>query len=117
MLSTVGEVGLEVILNIALGAFKEMIVMRFMVKTAAMTTMIAWPRTVGLGCFSPMQRLDERSDGSLTTLSHIFRNHVCQHSAVDSINTSLSLFRLSREILKLHKKQAARDPLIVSREL
>jgi hypothetical protein len=68
ILSTVavGEVGLEVILNIALilispmlknkqGKFKEMIVMRFMMKTAAMTTMMAGPRTVGLECFSPIQ--------------------------------------------------------------
>jgi hypothetical protein len=36
-----------------------MIVMRFM-KMAAMTTMMAGlPITVGLGCFSPVQRLDE----------------------------------------------------------
>jgi hypothetical protein len=35
-------------------------------KTAAMTTMMAaGPRTVGLGCFSPVQRLDERSEASL----------------------------------------------------
>jgi hypothetical protein len=41
-------------------------------KTAAMTMMMAGPRTVGLGCFSPMQRLDERSEASnnkkMTTL-------------------------------------------------
>jgi hypothetical protein len=43
------------------GKFKEMIVMRFMMKTAAVTTMMAGLRTVGLGCFSPVQRLDERS--------------------------------------------------------
>ena len=43
-----------------------MIVMRFMMKTAAMTTVMAGPRTVGLGCFSPMQRLDERSKASKT---------------------------------------------------
>jgi hypothetical protein len=36
--------------------------MRFMMKTDAMTTMMAGPRTVGLGCFSPMQWLDERSE-------------------------------------------------------
>jgi hypothetical protein len=69
ILSTVGEVGLEVILNIAFillqGKFKEMIVMRFMMKTAAMTTMMAGPRTVGLGFFSPVQQLDERSEASL----------------------------------------------------
>jgi hypothetical protein len=28
------------------------------------TTMMAGPRTVGLGCFSPVQRLDERSKAS-----------------------------------------------------
>jgi hypothetical protein len=28
------------------------------------TTMMAGPRTVGLGCFSPMQRLDEWSEAS-----------------------------------------------------
>jgi hypothetical protein len=50
----VGEVVLEVILNIAFilfspmpsnkqGEFKEMIVMRFMMTTAAMTTMMAGP--------------------------------------------------------------------------
>jgi hypothetical protein len=33
-------------------------------KTAAMTTMMAGPKTVGLGCFSPVQRLDERSKAS-----------------------------------------------------
>jgi hypothetical protein len=33
-------------------------------KTAAMTTMMAGPRTVGLGSFSPVQRLDERSEAS-----------------------------------------------------
>ena len=33
-------------------------------KTAAMTTMMAGPMTVGLGCFSPVQRLDERSEAS-----------------------------------------------------
>ena len=33
-------------------------------KTAAVTTIMAGPRTVGLGCFSPMQRLDERSKAS-----------------------------------------------------
>jgi hypothetical protein len=47
-------------------ARQEMIVMRFMMKTAAMTTVMAGPRTVGLGCFSPMQRLDERSKASKT---------------------------------------------------
>jgi hypothetical protein len=31
-------------------------------KTAAMMTMMAGPRTVGLGCFSPVQWLDERSE-------------------------------------------------------
>jgi hypothetical protein len=35
--------------------------MRFMMKTAAITMMMAGPRTVGLGCFSPVQPLDERS--------------------------------------------------------
>jgi hypothetical protein len=44
--------------------FKEMIVMKFMMKMAAMTTMMAGLRTVGLGSFSPMQRLDERSEAS-----------------------------------------------------
>ena len=34
-------------------------------KMAAMTTMMAGPRTVGLGCFSPVQRLDERSEASI----------------------------------------------------
>jgi hypothetical protein len=34
-------------------------------KVAAMTTMMAGPRAVGLGCFSPVQRLDERSDASV----------------------------------------------------
>ena len=38
--------------------------MRFMMKLAAMTTMMAGPRTVGLECFSPVQRLDERSEAS-----------------------------------------------------
>jgi hypothetical protein len=38
--------------------------MRFMMKTAAMTTMMAGPKTVDLGCFSPVQRLDERSEAS-----------------------------------------------------
>ena len=33
-------------------------------KTAAMTMMMAGPRTVGLGCFSPVQRLDEQSEAS-----------------------------------------------------
>jgi hypothetical protein len=28
------------------------------------TTMMAGPRTVGFGCFSPVQRLDERSEAS-----------------------------------------------------
>jgi hypothetical protein len=74
--STVGEDVLEVILNIAFflfspmpsnkqGKFKEMIVMRFMMKTAPMTMMMARQRTVGLGCFSPMQRLDKRSEASI----------------------------------------------------
>jgi hypothetical protein len=40
-------------------------VMRFMMKMAAMTTMMAGPRTVGLGCFSPVQRLDEWSEASI----------------------------------------------------
>jgi hypothetical protein len=31
------------------------------------TTMMAGPRTVGLGCFSPVQRLDERSEATPTT--------------------------------------------------
>jgi hypothetical protein len=44
--------------------FKEMIVMKFMMKMAAMTTMMAGLRTVGLGSFSPVQRLDERSEAS-----------------------------------------------------
>jgi hypothetical protein len=43
---------------------KEMIVMRLTMKAAAMTTMIAGPRTVVWGCFSPVQRLDERSEAS-----------------------------------------------------
>jgi hypothetical protein len=30
-------------------------------KTAAMTMMMAGPRTVGLECFSPVQQLDEQS--------------------------------------------------------
>jgi hypothetical protein len=34
-------------------------------KTAAMTTMIAGPRTVVWGCFSPVQRLDELSEASV----------------------------------------------------
>ena len=34
-------------------------------KMAAMTTMMAGPRTVGLGCFSPAQRLDEWSEASV----------------------------------------------------
>jgi hypothetical protein len=38
--------------------------MRVMMKMAAMKTMMAGPRTVGLGCFSPIQRLDERSEAS-----------------------------------------------------
>ena len=38
--------------------------MRSMTKTAAMTTMIAGPRTVVWGCFSPVQRLDKRSEAS-----------------------------------------------------
>jgi hypothetical protein len=33
-------------------------------KMAAMMTMMAGPRTVGLGYFSPMQRLDEQSGAS-----------------------------------------------------
>jgi hypothetical protein len=41
-----------------------MIVMKFMMKMAAMTTMMAGPRTVGLGCISLVQRLDERSKAS-----------------------------------------------------
>ena len=46
-------------------------------KTAAMTTMMAGPRTVGLGCFSPVQRLDERSEAS-----HIIKEtaDVCESS-------------------------------------
>jgi hypothetical protein len=39
--------------------------MKFMMKMAAMTTMMAGPRTVGLGCISLVQRLDERSKASL----------------------------------------------------
>jgi hypothetical protein len=41
--------------------------------TAAMTAMMAGPRTMGLGCFSPMQRLDQRSKDSkfLKNLVHI----------------------------------------------
>jgi hypothetical protein len=61
--NTVGEVGLEVILNIAFilfspmpenkqGEFKEMIVMKFIVKTAAMKTMMAgWAEDFGFGMF------------------------------------------------------------------
>jgi hypothetical protein len=57
-----------------------MIVMRFMMKTAAMTTMIAGPRTVVWGCFSPVQRLDERSKAMVITLpmndlKQIIRTH------------------------------------------
>jgi hypothetical protein len=37
-------------------------------KTTAMTTIMAGPRTVGLGCFSPVQRLDERSEASIYDL-------------------------------------------------
>jgi hypothetical protein len=37
-------------------------------KAAAMTTMIAGPRTVVWGCVSPVQRLDERSDASHTVV-------------------------------------------------
>ena len=29
------------------------------------TMIMAGPRTVGLGCFSPVQRLDERSEASI----------------------------------------------------
>ena len=63
ILSTVGEVGFEVILNIAF--ILEMIVIRLMMKTAAMTTMIAGPRTVVWGCFSPVQQLDEWSEARI----------------------------------------------------
>jgi hypothetical protein len=35
------------------------------VKRAAMMTMMAGPRAVGLGCFSPVQWLDERSEASV----------------------------------------------------
>jgi hypothetical protein len=41
-----------------------MIVMKFMMKTAAMMTMMAGPRTVGLGSFIPVQRLDDRREAS-----------------------------------------------------
>ena len=34
------------------------------VQTLRTTMMAAGPRTVGLGCFSPVQRLDERSKAS-----------------------------------------------------
>jgi hypothetical protein len=34
-------------------------------KTAAMRMMMAGPRTVGLGYFSPVQRLDEQSEASV----------------------------------------------------
>ena len=36
-----------------------------------MTAMMAGPRTVGLGCFSPMQRLDERSKASENEIIHV----------------------------------------------
>jgi hypothetical protein len=42
---------------------------------AAMTTMMAGPRTVGLGCFSPVQRLDERSEASLNNSTIPHTNH------------------------------------------
>ena len=38
-------------------------------KTAA-TTMMAGPRTVGSGCFSPVQRLDEWSEASPPSTYH-----------------------------------------------
>ncbi len=41
-----------------------MIVMRFMMMMAAMTTMMAGPRTVDLGSFSPVQQLDEPNEAS-----------------------------------------------------
>jgi hypothetical protein len=41
-----------------------MIVMRHMMKMAAMMTMMAGLRIVVWGCFSPAQRLDERSEAS-----------------------------------------------------
>ena len=50
------------------GEFKDMIVMRFMMKTAAMMTTMAGPRTVGLGCFSPVQP----SGGRLFYLKELF---------------------------------------------
>jgi hypothetical protein len=45
-----------------------MIVMRFMMKTTAMTTMMAGSRTVGLGRFSPVQLLDKRSEARVAIL-------------------------------------------------
>jgi hypothetical protein len=63
ILSTVGEVVLEVILNIAFilsKANSEMVVMVYDEDGCNE----AGPRTVGLGCFSPMQLLDERSEAS-----------------------------------------------------
>jgi hypothetical protein len=44
------------------------------------TTMMAGPRTVGLGCFSPMQRLDQRSEASYYEIEVLYiqrRKCVC----------------------------------------
>jgi hypothetical protein len=67
--------------------FKEMIVMKFMMKMAAMTTMMAGPRTVGLGSFSPVQRLDERSEARVTikNISTRAEQHTQEQSAAYTI--------------------------------
>jgi hypothetical protein len=77
ILSSDGLVGLEVILNIAFFILFSQNVLKqarriqrddcdeVYVKMAAMTTTMAGPRTVGLGCISPVQRLDEQSEASL----------------------------------------------------
>ncbi len=66
-------------------------------KTAAMTTMMAGPRTVGLGCFSPMQQLDKRSEATLQFISCIFAvktlKNICQ-----KVPTEQSLFSQSSHI-------------------